>query len=55
MKYECECIKNMELFESSKKCIHLKQTTDLTSLLLTIIDIIDQIMKIITRNALTVK
>ena len=53
MKYECECIKNMEWVESYKYCINSKQTTALTLLLPTMIDAIEIIIKLITCKAQT--
>ena len=38
MKYEGDCIKTMELVESYKNCIKLKQTNALTLLLPTMFD-----------------
>ena len=53
MNYECECIENMKLVKSYKKCIHSKQTTALTSLLPTMIEQIDKIIRHIPCNAQT--
>ena len=44
MKYEYECIKNMEWVESYGNYIQLKQTTAITSLLLTMVDWINKTM-----------
>ena len=51
MKYEFNCIKNMEGAKSYKNCIHLKQRTALTSLFLTTMDRINKILIHITCNA----
>ena len=53
MKYECECIGNMKPVKSYGNYIHSKQTTALTLLLLTMINQIDKIMKLITCHAQT--
>ena len=44
MKYECECIKNIEWFKSYKNFIQPKQTTDLASLSLVMVNLIDETM-----------
>ena len=44
MKYECECIKDMELVKSYKNCIQSKQTTAFTSLFLAMFDWINKTM-----------
>ena len=46
MKYECECIKNMEWFESCRNYIHSKQKTALTLLFQTMVDWIDETMNV---------
>ena len=46
MKYECECIKNMEWVEFFENCIKSKQTTAITSLLSTMVDLIDKLMNV---------
>ena len=53
MKYECECIGNMEPVKSYGNYIHSKQTTAFTLMFLMMIDRINKIMKPITYHAQT--
>ena len=55
MKYEFECIKNMEWVESYKNCIQSKQKNSLTSLFLKMVDWIEKTMKQMTWYAQTGK
>ena len=54
MKCEGECIKNIEWVELYKKCTHLKQTNALTYMFPTMVDWIDETIKLMTCNAQTV-
>ena len=53
MNYECECIKNTQLFESCVNFIRHKKQLLLPCLLLAMIDRIDEIMKLINCHAQT--
>ena len=55
MKYECECVKNMKWIEYHSNFINSKQTTAITLLIQTMVDWIDETMKLMTCNAQTVK
>ena len=54
MKCKCECIENMEWVKSYENFIQYKQTTIITSLLPTMVDLINKSMNIMTCNAQTV-
>ena len=46
VKYECECIKNMEWFKSYENYIHSKQITGIDSLFPEMVDWIDETMNV---------
>ena len=54
MKYECECIVNMEWVKSYEHCVHSKQTTALILLFHIIVDLAVETMKHMTYNSQTV-